>query len=190
MLRTFTLAFALATALTAGAAFAATPYAVDSAKSTLNFTATQTGSPVEGQFKKFTATIVFADEDLKNSRFDVTIDVKSVDTGEDDRDDALRGEDLFATDKHPTARFVTTGFIRKAAGQYEAAGKLTLRGVTRDIRFPFTLASANKETWLKGAVTLNRLDYGVGQGDWKDTAWVANEVKVSFALKLTPGAKP
>lgn len=181
MTRTVLTALLLSASL---AVSAGTPYVVDEAMSTLNFTATQTGAAVEGQFKKFTATIVFADANLAQSKFDVTIDVKSIDTGEDDRDDTLRGSDLFAANKFPTAKFVTTSFTKKSNGQYEALGKLTIRDVTKDVRLPFTFTKGAAESLLKGGLTLNRLDYGVGQGEWKDTAYVANEVKVSFSLKL------
>lgn len=170
------------------AALAATVYTMDNARSRLGFTATQSGGNFDGRFRNFKADIVFSDRDLANSRFDVTIDMKSVDTGDDQRDEALRDEDLFAAKKFPTARFTAATFTRKASGQYEAVGKLTIRDVTRDIRLPFTFESKNNESWLKGGVTLKRLDYGVGQGDWKDTSEVANEVKVTFALRLLPAA--
>lgn len=171
---------------------AATPYAVDAGHSHVGFTAIQSGGDVDGQFERFSATIVFADADLAGSRFDVEVDLGSVNTQDDERDAALTGEDLFNVEKHPKAHFVTTRFTRKAAGQYEAAGKLTIRDVTRDIVLPFsftTLKEGGKPVAaLKGGVTLKRLDYGVGQGDWKDTTWVENEVRVKFDLRLTPCA--
>lgn len=176
------------------AASAATSYTTDAAQSTLGFTATQSGADFDGRFAKFHAQIIFTDDDLANSRFDVEVDTQSVDTTEDDRDSALRGEDLFSVEKYPQARFVTSSFTRKKAGQYEAVGKLTIRDVTREIRVPFTFRTAREAgkpvAWLKGNVTLNRLDFGVGQGDWQDTSVVANEVKVKFALRLLPAATP
>ncbi len=173
----------------AGAACAATPYTADAKRSTLGFVATQTGAPVEGRFGQFRADIVFSADDLPGSRFDVTITVKSADTGEDDRDETLRGPDLFAVEKYPTARFVTTAFKHVNGSRYEATGKLTLRNVTREIRLPFTFESTANEASLQGGVKLNRLDYGIGQGEWKDTTWVANEVTVKFALRLLPANK-
>ena len=176
-----------------GLASAATTYAVDSGRSHLGFTANQSGGEFDGQFEKYTARIAFADADLAGSHFDVEVDTSSVDTGDDERDTALRGSDLFDVERYPKAHFVSTGFTRKAAGQYEAAGKLTIRDVTRDIVVPFSFATVSEggkpTASLKGDVKLNRLDYGVGQGDWKDTTWVANEVRVKFDLRLTPRAE-
>lgn len=178
----------------ATAASAATTYTMDPAKSTLGFTAQQSGADFDGSFKAFRASIIFADADLAGSRFDVEVDTKSVETGDDDRDTALRSDDLFASDKYPKAHFVTTSFTRKKAGAYEAVGRLTVRDVTREIRVPFTFKTAReggKEVArLAGQVPLKRLDYGVGQGDWADTSVVANEVTVKFALRLMPEATP
>jgi polyisoprenoid-binding protein YceI len=184
------LALALLLSAGAGTTLGATSYTMDPAASTLGFIANQSGGDVEGSFEKFTARIAFADADLAGSSFDVEVDTASVNTHEDDRDTALRGEDLFHVTKYPKARFVTTAFKRTAPGTYEALGKLTIRDVTRDIRLPFTLTMAQENgqtvAWLKGGVSLKRLDYGVGQGDWKDTTWVADEVRVKFALRLLP----
>jgi polyisoprenoid-binding protein YceI len=180
-------------------ASAATPYTVDAGHSQLGFIANQSGGDFEGRFSKYAARIAFAEADLPGSSFDVDVEMSSVDTGDDDRDDALRGSDLFDVSRFPKAHFVTTGFTRKAAGQYEAKGKLTIRDVTRDIVLPFSFATSSEGgksvAALKGGVTLDRLDYGVGQGDWKDTTWVARDVRVKFDLRLTadpatPANKP
>lgn len=185
-LRALTLA---ATLLLCSAAPAAVPYTTDGARSTLGFIATQTGAPVEGRFGEFRADIVFAADDLPGSRFEVTIMTESTDTGEDDRDEALRGPDLFAAKEFPTARFITSAFKHLGDNRYEATGSLTLRDVTREIRLPFTFENTATGAWLKGSIKLNRLDYGVGQGEWKDTSWVANEVTVQFALRLLPAER-
>ena len=102
--------------------------------------------------------------------------------------DTLRSEDLFAVKKFPQAHFSATQFTKTAAG-YEAVGKLTLRGTTHDLRVPFTFRTATEGgapvAYMSGKASLKRLDYGVGQGDWKATDQVGNEVGVSFALRLT-----
>jgi cytochrome b561/polyisoprenoid-binding protein YceI len=174
-----------------GPASAATAYAVDPAASKLGFVVTQSEGDVIGQFGKFQASIAFAPEDLPGSRFDVTVDTTSVDTGDDERDTAIKDVDLLDVAKHPAARFVSTSFRHKGGNQYEATGKLTLRGVTRDIRLPFTWQPAQqagrKAAHLEGETTVNRLDFGVGQGDWKETDLVGNAVKVRYSLTLTPG---
>jgi polyisoprenoid-binding protein YceI len=63
-------------------------------------------------------------------------------------------------------------------------GQLTLRDVTRSVPVDFTFETKNGQTWLKGTAAIKRLDFGVGQGDWKDTETVANEVQIQFSLLL------
>jgi polyisoprenoid-binding protein YceI len=67
-------------------------------------------------------------------------------------------------------------------------GKLTVRDVTRDLRVPFTFTASNDGGRIAGSMTgqviIKRLDFGVGQGEWKSTEWVGDEVAVSFALRL------
>ena len=75
-------------------------------------------------------------------------------------------------------------FTAKGGNKFSAAGKLTLRNVTRDVPSSSRSSSKNGSAWLKGSAQLKRLDFGVGQGDWKDTENVGNDVKVSFVLLL------
>jgi polyisoprenoid-binding protein YceI len=167
---------------------AATHYVLDAAKSTLQFNFTQAGARNEGGFRHFTVTMDFAPDNLAASHLDVTVEMASVDTGDKERDDTLRGADLFAVQKFHQARFTATQIVRTAAG-YEAVGKLTIRDVTRDLRVPFTFRTASEQGaavgYMSGKTTLRRLDYGVGQGDWKATDQVGNDVGVSFSLRLT-----
>ena len=113
--------------------------------------------------------------------------MSSTDTGDQERDDTLKGADLFAVAKFPQAHFAA-GQINRTASGYEAVGKLTIRGVTRDARVPFSFRTATENGaavgYMSGKTSVRRLDYGVGQGDWKATDQVGNEVAVSFALRL------
>lgn len=175
-----------------GVAGAATPavvhYVLDQSKSTLEYSFTQAGAQNKGRFTRFPVTFDFSPDNLGASRLDVTIDMGSLDTGDQERDDALRDNDLFAVKKFPQARFTATQILKTAAG-FEAVGKLTIRDVTRDMRVPFTFRTATENGaavgYMSGKTTLRRLDYGVGQGDWKATDQVGNDVGVSFALRLT-----
>jgi len=113
--------------------------------------------------------------------------MSSTDTGDQERDETLKGADLFAVAKFPQAHFIASQIDRTASG-YEAVGKLTLRGVTRDARVPFSFRTATENGaavgYMSGKTSVRRLDYGVGQGDWKATDQVGNDVAVSFTLRL------
>lgn len=167
-----------------GIAAAATQWTLQPRQSKLTFTGTQAGAPFEAVFEKFTADIRFDPKDLATSRFDVKIDLDSVNSGDAERDETIKGVDLFAVRQWPSGHYIAEKFTDKGAGKFSATGKLTLRNVTRDVPLEFTFEDGKEGAWLKGAASLKRLDFGVGQGDWKDTASVANDVKVKFALLL------
>ncbi|HMN45467.1 MAG TPA: YceI family protein [Povalibacter sp.] len=174
----------LALTLVLGLAWAATQWTMQPKDSTLTFVGTQAGAQFQGAFDKFTADIRFDPKDLAASRFDVKIDTGSVNTKDRDRDDIIRGPDLFGSKQWPTAHYVAEKFTDKGSGKYSATGQLTLRDATKPVPIDFTFEIKDGNAWLKGQATLKRLDFGVGQGEWKDTRTVANEVQIRFALLL------
>jgi len=171
-------------ALLFGLAVAATQWHMQPKQSTLTFVGTQAGARFEGAFEKFIADIRFDPKDLAGSRFDVKIDLTSVNSRDGERDGIIKGPDLFATERWPTAHYVAGKFSARGKGKFAATGKLTLRNVTRDVPIEFTFEPRDGSAWLKGSATLKRLDFGVGQGEWQDTEWVGNEVEIRFALLL------
>ena len=164
--------------------FAATQWTMQPKDSQLTFVGTQAGAPFEGKFEKFTADIKFDPKDLASSRFDVKIDMGSVNTRDGERDGALKGGDLLNVKQFPSGQFVADKFTDKGKGQYAANGKLTIRNVTKDVPIEFTFEQKDGGAWLKGSAAIKRLDFGVGQGEWKDTETVANEVKIRSSLLL------
>jgi polyisoprenoid-binding protein YceI len=163
-------------------------YSVDAAKSTLEFGFVQAGAQNKGRFPKLTVNFNFDADNLAAARLDVTIDLVALDTGDKERDDTLRDVDLFNVAKFPQAHFAATQISKTAGGGYEAAGSFVLRGVTRPLRVPFTLRSATEQghrvLYMTGKTLIKRLDFGVGQGDWKSTEWVGGDVNITFALRL------
>jgi len=177
----------LAALLSAAApSHAATAWSTDAARSRLEFTATQAGGDFDGAFGRFQADIVFDPANLAQGRFRVQIDTGSARTGEKDRDGLLAGADFFAVERWPRSRFEADRFVSLGGGRFEALGRLTIRDVTREIRLPFSFRPSPDGTRaeMTGGVTIHRLDYGVGQGEWQDTKWVGDEVRIRFELIL------
>ena len=160
-------------------------YSADPQQSRLEFVGVQAGAEFKGSFHKFSADIEFAPDALASSRFDVQIDLKSVDSMDKDRDTTMRGKDIFDVAHMPAAHYVTKTITKTAAG-FSAIGALTLRGVTKDVPIDFQFTPGAGGAKLAGSAKLNRLDFGVGQGDWKSTEWVGDAVKISFSLVLKP----
>ena len=177
---------ALLMLLMVGGALAATQWSTQPKESTLTFVGVQAGAEFEGAFRKFTADIRFDPKDLAASHFDVAIDLASVDSRDEERDGIIKGPDLFDVKQWPSAHYAAESFGSKGGARYTANGKLTLRNVTRAVPIDFTFEQKADGAWLKGEAKLKRLDFGVGQGEWKETEWVGNEVAVKFSLKLAP----
>lgn len=170
----------------AASAWAATAWQTVVANSRIEFTGSLAGGDFTGRFGKFDAGIVFDPADLADSRFRVVVDSASADTADADRDTALKGADFFAADRWPTASYEASQFVMTAPGQFEARGRLTMRGVTHDlpVKFTFKAPADGKAAALTGEATIHRLDFGVGQGEWQDTKWLGNDVRVRFEVAL------
>ena len=176
-------AASLAAAIAAPAWGAPPPaWIVDPAHSQLGFKGTMNGGAFTGVFHRWSAQIAFDPKNLAASKADVTIDMTSATTGDTDRDSALPGADWFSAKTQPKASFVATGFKDLGGGRYQAAGTLTIRGVSRPVVLPFTLAISGDTAKMNGAVDLNRTAFGVGQGQWKTGDVVATTVSVTVAL--------
>ena len=160
-------------------------YVADPAGSKLEFVGVQAGAEFTGSFHKYTAAIDFAPDALASAHFDVQIDLTSVDSKDKDRDQTIRGSDIFDVAHFPMAHYVTKTITKTATG-FSATGSLTLRGDTKDVPIDFQFVSTGPQAKLDGTAKLKRLDFGVGQGDWKSTEWVADAVKINFSLLLKP----
>ena len=159
------------------------------ADSKVIFIASQSGAPVEGRFEKFDAEIRFDAENLEASAVAVDIDIASVNSESRDRDQVIRSPDLFDAATWPTARFEAPRFVHAGGDSYEAQGSLTMRDVTRDVVLPFELKiedhpddPALLRARAVGELTIKRLDYGVGQGQWTDTSVVPDEVAIRIEI--------
>ena len=158
----------------------------------LNFRAMQQGAEFSGKFEEFEIAIRFSSDGLAESAITVTVAVASVNTAYEDRDTALRSEHLLDVAQWPEAFFRTAEFRDLGGDNFEAVGDMTIRDRTRRIALPFTFTTDGDEAQLAGELTISRLDYGIGQGDWADTTWVGRDVTILFDFELTAAtdAKP
>jgi polyisoprenoid-binding protein YceI len=172
-------ALALAPAL---AAAAPATWAVDKAASRLTFSSTVSGQAFTGRFARWDAVIHFDPKDLAHSDVAATIDVTSAATGNGDRDAELPDQDWFWTSHFPRASYVAKTFQAAGPGRYVAVGVLTVRGVAKPLNLPFALTINGAAAHMTGAIALNRLAFGVGQGEWAATDTVPATVTVNVDL--------
>lgn len=145
-------------------------YSLDKAHSSIGFRVKHFGLvDVPGYFRDFTGTIVYDAKDMKKSSVNFSAKTTSVDTGVNARDNHLRTADFFEVEKYPEMTFKSTK-VEKKGKNWLVTGDLTMKGVTKQISFPFTVAGFKKDA--KGGVkmgvtaetSVNRRDFGVNYG--------------------------
>jgi polyisoprenoid-binding protein YceI len=110
------------------------------------------------------------------------VDISSAATGDPTKDEAMPTSDWFDVAHFPRATFTATNFKDLGGGRYIALGMLSLRGVSRPLALPFTLAIAADRARMTGSAVVNRSAFGVGQGQFKAPDTVPFDVRIAIAL--------
>jgi len=132
-----------------------------------------------GIFKTFKGNIVFDEQNPAASKFDVTIDVASINTGNGLQNKHAKEEEWFDAAKYPVIKF-TSKKIAKAGTGYQVTGDLEIKGVKKEISFPFTFKAAGSAGTFAGTFTVNRNDFHIGKpgGD------VGESIKVEVSVPV------
>ena len=173
---------ALAADKPAAAKGAVASWAVDKANSKIRFRSSFSGTAFEGGFTRWDAQIAFDPKNLAASKAVVSVDLASAASGDADRDSTLPTEDWFNIGKFPRAVFTSTSIKDLGGGKYEAVGTLSLKGATKAVTLPFTLAITGDTARMSGQVVLNRSQFGVGQGQFGGADTVPFEVTVPITV--------
>lgn len=155
------------------------------AQSEVQFTARQMGVPLEGHFKKFDAQVSFDPAKLATSKIVFTVDTGSATMGSRETDAELPKATWFNVPQFPQATFQSSAIKALGAGKFEVTGKLSIKGMARDVVVPVTLVQNGAATMATGALPLKRLAFKIGENEWADTSMVADDVQVKFKLALT-----
>jgi len=155
------------------------------AQSELAFSAKQMGVPINGHFKKFDAQVQFDAARLASSKVAFTVDMASASIGTPEMDTELPKADWFNVARFAQASFASTSFKALGAGKYEVAGQLTIKGRAQPVVVPVTMTQSGAVTTASGVLPIKRLAFRIGDGDWADTAMVADDVQVRFKLALS-----
>lgn len=154
--------------------------------STLSFAGTQTGSEFRGQFRRFETGIVLDPADLSSATIEVLVDIASFASGSPDRDSDSQNRSWFYTANFPQAVFTSSQVVEAGDGSYVALGTLEIKGVAREVELPFTLSIDGDSAVAEGTLSLDRLDYEVGNMDEDvEEELVGHGVTVSFHIEAT-----
>ena len=181
------LGFVVAALLFPSITFAADTYKVDPAHTSVTFSVRHLGiNSVKGRFKEFDGALVLDGDALKEASG--TIQVKSVDTGVEKRDDHLRTSDFFDAAKYPTITFKTKRVEKGGSGQPVLIADFTMRGVTKELRLPAKMSKPTKDPWggvrvgLEAKTKLNRKDYGINYHEVLETGAMAVGEEVELEI--------
>ncbi|NUT36564.1 MAG: YceI family protein [Hamadaea sp.] len=146
---------------------------------------------VRGAFNEFEGTGQLDGENPANSKVEVTIQAKSIDTRNEQRDGHLRSNDFFDMENYPEITFVSTEARQTGDTDFELTGDLTIKGVTKPVTVPFTFEGAatdpfgNQRVGFEGQVTINRKDWGVNWNAALETGGVLVSEKVTLEFELS-----
>ena len=155
------------------------------AQSDISFVFKQMGVPLEGRFKKFDAQIAFDPAKPATGKVAFTVDIASISLGAAESDAEVPKATWFNTAKFPQATFQSSSIKALGGGKFEVAGKLGIKGSTRDVVVPLALTQAGATTTATGVFPIKRLAFKIGENEWADTSMVADDVQVKFKIALT-----
>jgi polyisoprenoid-binding protein YceI len=157
-------------------------YTADATGGEVTFRVMQAGAPFSGRFRRFSGEICFTQSRL--THIDASLDPASVDTGLPELDAALIEKDFFAIRDYPRVTFVSTS-VQSQGDTQTVRGTLEIKGNRRDVDVVLHLQQAGGKMSISGSFILDRLQYGIGMGDWTNTKWLGAEVKLDISATLT-----
>jgi polyisoprenoid-binding protein YceI len=176
-----------------------TAWKIDSVHSAANFSVRHlVVSTVRGKMGPVSGTVWYDGKNVSSIRADATIDVKKISTGDDARDNDLRGPNFFAADQHPTMTFKSRRTVPVDAGHFQLIGDLKIRETTKevtlDVEGPLVAPTSNGQRRLAATITttINRFDYGLKWNMLVETggAVVGSDVKITIDLEVTRPSTP
>jgi len=147
---------------------------------------------VKGEFKQFEASLIAADASFSNAKASATIQVAAISTNNEDRDNHLKSADFFDSEKFPTIQFESTSIERFDEENGQLKGKLTIKGITKEVSFELEFGGISKDPWgnekagfsINGKI--NREDFGLTWNATLETGGVlvSNDVKIAAEIQF------
>lgn len=152
------------------------------ASSKVSFVIKNFGVKTNGTFNGLKGSINFDPKNLSTSSFSVSVNAASVNTGNDTRDKHLRKSEYFNAEKFPLITYVSTKITESTiAGRFFVTGSLTIKGVSKEVKFGFNATPTDKGYVLAGDFDINRRDFGVGGSSIS----MSDNLKVALQIAAT-----
>jgi polyisoprenoid-binding protein YceI len=167
-------------------------WTIDTAHSRVGFTARHAMvAKVRGSFTDFVGTAQLNAENPAASQIELTIEVASINTGNEQRDGHLRTNDFFDAENYPQIRFVSTDVERIDPENYRLTGDLTIKGITHPVSVDFEFTGVatdpygNQRAGFEGKATINRKDWGVSFNAALETGGVLVSEKIGLEFDIS-----
>jgi len=166
----------------------------DKAHTTAKFEVQHLGiSIIAGQFMAYEGTMAADKEDFSDAKINFTVQTKSVNTNVDMRDQDLRSARFFDVDRYPQMTFKSTAFEQQGSGKYLLTGYLTIKDVTKLVKFDVAYHATINDPWgntrtgFRAELTINRFDYHISYDEKSanNVLHVAPDVKIIIDTELT-----
>lgn len=149
-------------------------------------------SEVDGTFKIFDGSVNAPTADFNNATINFTVDVNSINTDDEKRDAHLKSDDFFNAEKYPKMKFTSTSFKKVSGNKYALEGNLTIRDVTKKVKFAVVYGGTVKDPWgnvkagFKATGKINRKDFGLKWGAMTEAggAVVGDEVEMEIRVEF------
>ena len=162
---------------------------IDYSNSYIDFTGEQAGAPFTGRWNKWEGKLQFDPAALDQSVFDVSIEIGSVGSNDEERDSTILSPDFFNVIEFPIARFYANDFVSIdpkspdfGDNEFIAKGTLSMKGISQACELKFKITNTEKGKELQGIASLNRHQWNIGVGDWADPTWVGSDVLVNVKV--------
>ena len=167
-------------------------YALDAAHTRLGFVARHAMvTKVRGAFNEFEGTTTIDGDKPENSSVNITIQVASIDTRNEQRDGHLRTNDFLDLEKYPTITFASTSIEHDGGENFSVTGDLTIKDVTKPVTIPLEFTGAAKDPFgndrigFEGSVVINRKDWGISWNAALETGGVLVSEKVTLEFEIS-----
>jgi polyisoprenoid-binding protein YceI len=170
---------------------AQTKWNVDKAHTSVRFAVSHLViSEVEGAFKIFDGSIQSTSPDFNGAVVNFTIDAASITTDNTMRDNHLKSDDFFNTEKYPQMTFKSTSFTKVSGNKFRLTGNLTIRNTTKPVSFNVTYGGTAKDGYgntkvgFKASSSINRFDYGLKWNSITEAGGAVVGEEVAIVLNL------
>lgn len=159
--------------------------AIDASKSAVMATFKQMGVEVTAKFNSVSGTIDFDLANPASGKAQLSVALASFDLGEPEYSKEVQKKEWFNTAQFPQATFASSSIKTAGAGKLLVQGKLTIKGKTLDVSLPVAFKQEGKAVIFEGQLPIKRLYFNIGEGEWKDTDTLADDVVIKFKA-VTP----